>query len=87
MRYGIHINSLDAIILVFIFIEVYEVTIEKDSGHLGKIINKKSGLSVNVNQQFLWYLASDGNNTNSSQVNIMLLSCVTYCTSCFVCLV
>ena len=44
------------------------MTIEKDSGHLGKIVNKKSGLSVNMNQQFLWYWASDGYNANSSQV-------------------
>ena len=49
------------------------MTIEKGSGHLGKVVNKNSGLSVNMNQQFLWYWASDGHNTNSSQV------CSCYC--------
>lgn len=38
------------------------------SGHIKDLANQMSGASVMLDQQFLWYWSSDGNNVNSSQV-------------------
>jgi len=52
--------------------QMYEVMINGDSGHLAQVINKVSEVKVRLDQQFLWYWASDGHNANSSQVCVML---------------
>ena len=49
------------------------MAINKTSGRLEKVVNKKSGISIPVDQQFLWYWASDGQNINSTQVCYLLL--------------
>lgn len=42
------------------------------SGHIKNIANQMSGATVTLNQEFLWYWSSDGNNKNSSQVIITI---------------
>jgi len=44
------------------------VTVDGGSGRIKNIANQISGVSVALDQQLLWYWASDGNNKNSSQV-------------------
>ena len=50
---------------------MYELAVDKSSGRLEKVANKKSAISISVDQQFLWYWASDGQNINSTQVYML----------------
>jgi lysosomal alpha-mannosidase len=47
--------------------EYYNVVFDGATGHMKSITNIVSGISCDVDQEFLWYNASAGNNKNSTQ--------------------
>ena len=49
-------------------VQAMKLAFNGTTGHLIKITNQVSGISSNVDQQFLWWNSSDGDNLNSTQV-------------------
>ena len=50
------------------YVKVLELTFDGSTGRLSHMRNLLSGVQVAVDQQFLWWNSSAGNNVNSTQV-------------------
>ena len=55
--------------ILFLPLQAMTLTFNGDTGRLESITNKLSDISTKVDQNFLWWNSSAGNNVNSSQAS------------------